>query len=1071
MRSANQPGLAFFELTTPSGEVVVTPLAFPEMVWVGSTAAAMARKMASAVQKHLIDQGEYLEAVQATAGGCQLERHELEVDLPAGVDPVAQPARRVTYVAFLSAGAEGVRAIGCVPALGVVALADVAGLRDAVIQAIVLEHRRMGRLADVRKQVAASWFEQVELKSETLALEFHGAEALRKLQQRSEPLLNAVAEEMRPDPRAALGLEEPLATLERAVEGAFARSVLVAGAEGSGKTALVRHYVRDRARRHATAPWETTAARLIQGLTRDGGWQHALAVLCGELAQRDVILYVGHLSELFEVGQYQGNAVSLGEALREPLSRGRLMLLAEATPAELAGIELRSPGFGALFQTVRMPELGEAAQERLVVEAVAGLAREHRVTVARDAVAELLALQRRFSPYSGFPGKGIRFFEELILHARGRTASLGRDDAIEAFCAETGMPRRMLDPRQPLDLAEVDAFFRRRLFGQPDALDVVTSLLATTKTGLARTGKPIASLLLIGPTGVGKTETAKALAEFMFGDPRRMIRFDMSEYADPAAVLRLLGDLGGEEGVLTGAVRRQPFSVLLLDELEKAHPSFFDLLLQVLGEGRLTGGDGLTANFCGCFVVMTSNLGAESSMRAPIGVLRGNDDPRKHFERVVQESLRPELFNRIDHVVPFAALTAAERAPIFEREIGLLRRRDGLLERHAELHVDAGLPAQLAALPGDARYGARDVQRTLRRELVLPLAHALSPHAYVTPVTVRMDAGAQGSPSVDVEPSLRPVDGAPLLAADTLADARRHWMRVTDGPMFVNLVNQVFRLDRERQRHEKRRRGDPTMPHWDTTVQAARWRELDTVQQEAKGLLGEIMDLEGQALLALAGEPHPSPDVAAWRQRFVAFQQRAFHAMRPDSGVCTVGLYAAPRLLPMLLSAWTDVIKQAGFEQRCQVVRLREEGGRKETEGETKSVHGPYQKSAWPRVEKVHPSTEGPVVGFEFDCRGPAAYDFLRLEAGVWRLFEGDRKAEIWVAVRSVTLDKFDTPANVHRQHFFDALPVHRHIKDGQLIDPASDRRCEFPDARAWKRALDRQFEALIGRMLLGEEV
>ncbi|WP_374566542.1 AAA family ATPase [Ideonella sp.] len=1071
MRSANQPGLAFFELTTSSGEVVVTPLAFPEMAWVGSTAAAMARKMAGAVQKHLIDQGEYLEAVQATAGGCELERHELQVDLPAGADPIAQPARRVTYVAFLSTGAEGARAIGCVPALGVVALADVAGLRDAVIQAIVLEHRRMGRLADVRKQVAASWFEQVELKAETLALEFHGAEALRKLQQRSEPMLNGVAEEMRPGPRTAIGLEEPLAMLERAVEGAFARSVLVVGAEGSGKTALVRHYARDRARRHAAAPWETTAARLIQGLTRDGGWQHALAVLCGELAQRDVILYVDHLSELFEVGQYQGNAVSLGEALREPLARGRLMLLAEATPAELARIELRSPGFGALFQTVRMPELGEAAQERVMVEAVAALAREHRVTVARDAVAELLALQRRFSPYSGFPGKGIRFFEELILHARGRTASLGRDDAIEAFCAETGMPRRMLDPRQPLDLAEVDAFFRRRLFGQPDAIDVVTGLLATTKTGLARTGKPIASLLLIGPTGVGKTETAKALAEFMFGDPRRMIRFDMSEYADPAAVVRLLGDLGGEEGVLTGAVRRQPFSVLLLDELEKAHPSFFDLLLQVLGEGRLTGGDGLTANFCGCFVVMTSNLGAEASMRAPIGVMRGNDDPRKHFERVVQESLRPELFNRIDHVVPFAALSAAERAPIFEREIGLLRRRDGLLERHAELHVDTGLPVQLAALPGDARYGARDVQRTLRRELVLPLAHALSPHAYVTPVTVRIDAGAQGSPSVDVEPSLRPVDSAPLLAADTLADARRHWMRVTDGPMFVNLVNQVFRLDRERQRHEKRRRGDPAMPHWDTTAPAARWRELDTVQQEAKGLLAEIMDLEGQALLALAGEPQPSPDVEAWRQRFAAFQQRAFHAMRPDSGVCTVGLYAAPRLLPMLLSAWTDVIKQAGFEQRCQVVSLREEGGRKETEGEAKSVPGPYQKSAWPRVEKVHPSTEGPMVGFEFECRGPAAYDFLRLEAGVWRLFEGDRKAEIWVAVRPVTLDKFDTPANVHRQHFFDALPVHRHIKGGQLIDPASDRRCEFPDARAWKRALDRQFEALIGRMLLGEEV
>jgi predicted AAA+ superfamily ATPase len=1064
MGTSNQPHLAFFELTTPSGEIVATPLVFPDMAWVGSTASAMARKMASAVQAHLIDKGRYLDAVQFTAGSA-LERCELVVDLPAGVDPVGQPARRVTHVAFIAADVQGAPAIGCVPALGVVALADAARLREALVEAIVLEYRRNGRLADVRKQVAASWFEHVELKQVTLSLEFHGAETLRQLRQRSEPLLKGVAEEARPDARVTIGLEEPLALLRRAAEGAFARSVLVVGAEGSGKTALIRHYVGDRAQRHESAPWETNAARLIQGLTRDGAWQHALAVLCGELAKRDVMLYVGHLSELFEVGQYQGNAVSLGDALREPLARGRLMLLAEATPEELARLELRSPGFAALFQVVRMPELDEPAQERVMVEAVSALARAQRVTVARDAVAELLAMQRRFSPYSGFPGKGIRFFEELILHARGRTADLGRDDAIDAFCAETGMPRRMLDPRQPLDLAEVDSFFRSRLVGQPDALDVVTGLLASTKTGLARTGKPIASLLLIGPTGVGKTETAKALAEFMFGDARRMIRFDMSEYADPAAVLRLLGDLGRDEGVLIGAVRRQPFSVLLFDELEKAHPSFFDLLLQVLGEGRLTGGDGVTANFCGCFVVMTSNLGAEASMRATMGLLPGRDDPRRHFERVVQEAFRPELFNRIDHVIPFAALTAAERAPIIDREIGLLRRRDGLLERHADLHIEAGVTAQLATLPGDARYGARDMQRGLRRELVLPLAHALAPYAYVTPVVVRIEVGAQAAPRIRVEPSQRPVDGAPLLAADALADARRHWVRVTDGPLYVNLVNQVFRLDRERQAYEKRRHKEPPLPHWDTTQQAARWRELDAVLQEAKGLLGEIMDLEGQALLALAGEALTPPDVAAWRRSFVAFQQRAFYAMRPDSGLCTVGLYAAPRLLPMLLAAWVDVLQLAGVESRVQVVRLREEGGKKEAEAESKP-QSPYVKFAWPQVEKLNTT----LVGFEIECRGAAVYDFLRLEGGVWRLFEGDRKSDIWVSVRPSSLAQFQTPVGVHRQHFFDALPVHRQVKDGQLIDPDASWRCEFPDATAWRRALDRQFEALMGRMLLGED-
>jgi energy-coupling factor transporter ATP-binding protein EcfA2 len=857
-----------------------------------------------------------------------------------------------------------------------------------------------------------------------------------------------------------------VAALARAAEGSFARSVLVVGTEGSGKTALIHQYVRDLRRRGKPLPWETTAARLIQGLTRDGSWQHALAILWGELAKRDVVLCVGHLAELFEVGQYQGNAVSLGDALREPQARGRLMLLAEATPEELSRIELRSPGFGALFQVVRMPELPEAQQERVIVEAVRALASEHGVEVADAAVAEVVALQRRFSPYSGFPGKSIRFFEELVLHVRGRVKALGRDDAIDAFCAETGMPRRMLDPRLPLHLSDVDAFFRRRLFGQPDALDVVVGLLAATKTGLARTGKPIASMLLIGPTGVGKTETAKALAEFMFGDPRRMVRFDMSEYADPAAVLRLMGDLGQEEGVLIGAVRRQPFSVVLFDELEKAHPSFFDLLLQVLGEGRLTGGGGLTANFCGTFVVMTSNLGAEAMQRAPIGMVGGRDDPRRHFEHAVQQAFRPELYNRIDHIVPFAALTAAERTPIFEREMTLMRQRDGLLERNAQIEITHEVAPRLAQQPGDPRYGARDVQRVLRRELVLPLAHALAPHAHVAPLAVQIEAGAEPAIAVKATPRQQAIDTAPLLAADALADARRHWQKVTEGPLFVNLVNQLFRLDKQRQRYEKKRRREPSMPHWDATEHAERMRLLAAVQEESRTLFGDIIELEGEALLALAGERPDSPDVAAWRTRFAAFAQRAFHAMRPETSVCTIGVYAAPRVIGMLRDEFCEVAQRAGFRCKTQVVRMGDDPPKKAVEDEDSPPPGAYLKFPWPQVQ----GRQSPIVGFEIEVRGPVAYDYFRLESGMWRIFDDDRKLDALVAVRNLALDAFQTPENVHRQHFFDAMAVHRQLKHSQLSDPHADWHCAFPDVADWKRRLDRQFETLMSRMLLGED-
>lgn len=1069
-----------------AGETVVTPLAFPEMAWLGSGAQAMARRMTKAVQSHLIDKGRYLEAVQINDPPA-FERHEIDVDLPGGSNPLLQPAHRCRHVAFLSSGPANTPCIGYVPALGIVTLAEPERLREAVIEAIALENRRAGRQADVRRQVAAQWFEQVELMQLPLDLVFHSAETLRRLKnERAEPLLPAVANEMSTGTRPAVGLAEPLKTMRRSAEGRFARSVLVIGAESSGKTALMLQYARERRDRAMGMPWETSAARLIQGLTRDSSWQHALTALCRELAERDVALYVGHLSELFEVGQYEGNSISLGDALREPLARGQLMLLAEATPAELSLIDLRSPGFSALFQAVRLPELPEAEQERTMLAAVSALATEHRVQVSPEAVSELIALQRRFSPYSGFPGKGIRFFEELILHARGQIdAVIDRDTALAAFCAETGMPRRMLDARLPLSLDEVDDFFRRRLFGQPDALSVVTNLLVATKAGLARSGKPIASMLLIGPTGVGKTETAKALAEFMFGDARRMIRIDMSEYADPVAVLRLLGDLGGDEGVLIGAVRRQPFSVVLFDELEKAHPSFFDLLLQVLGEGRLTGGAGLTANFCGCFVVMTSNLGAEVMQRTPMGLGAQRGDPRSHFEQAVQQAFRPELFNRIDHIVPFAALSAAERAPIFSREMALMRQREGLLERSVELALDADVATHLATLPGDERYGARDVQRALRRELLLPLAHALAPHAYVTPLAVKVRASAgTDSQALEVRTELlqRPIDNAPMLTADALAAARRHWQRVTEGPLYVNLVNQLFRLDHERRRHEHKRRRAPHLPHWDGTANAARARELTTVQHSAQGLFAEIIELEGQALLALVGEADTPPDLAAWRTRFAQFKQRAFDVVRPDSSVCTVGLYAAPALVDTLYAAWSELAALAGFEARSQVVRLGDEpqkpspratdaqevatDRKREEKRDEEAPPSPYLKFPWPQAS----SRKSLIVGFEIELKGPAVFDYLRREGGVWRIWEGDRKSDAWVSVLNKTLSTFETPTNVHRQHFFDNRPVHRQLKQGVLSNPQADWRCPFPDGHAWKRVLDDQLNALMDRMLLGED-
>src|SRR5262249_50783740 len=214
---------------------------------------------------------------------------------------------------------------------------------------------------------------------------------------------------------------------------------------------------------------------------------------------------------------------------------------------------------------------------------------------------------RRYATYSAYPGRPLRFLENLLRDGPKEQPIL-EEEVYLAFTRETGLPRAIIDPAVPLDVGETHRWFSSRVIGQAEAVNLVVDLLATVKAGLTRPNRPIASLLFIGPTGVGKTEMAKALAEFLFGSRDRLTRFDMSEFADAVSVRRLVGGAFGSEGLLTAKVREQPFSVLLLDEVEKADGSFFDLLLQALGEARLTDAGGGVARLRQPVGILTPHL-------------------------------------------------------------------------------------------------------------------------------------------------------------------------------------------------------------------------------------------------------------------------------------------------------------------------------------------------------------------------------------------------------------------------------------------------------------------------------
>jgi ATP-dependent Clp protease ATP-binding subunit ClpB len=328
--------------------------------------------------------------------------------------------------------------------------------------------------------------------------------------------------------------------------------------------------------------------------------------------------------------------------------------------------------------------------------------------------------------------KDLNAEEERLAAGDGARLSkeeVDEDDIAGVISRWTGIPVTKLVEGEKEKLLHLEDELHRRVVGQDEAVDAVSEAVLRSRSGLADPNRPIGSFIFLGPTGVGKTELARALAEYLFDDERALIRIDMSEYQEKHTVARLLGAppgyIGFEEGgQLTEAVRRRPYSVILFDEIEKAHPDVFNVFLQILDDGRLTDGQGHTVDFKNTIVIMTSNIGSHrildyrgSTDGADYAIMRATvlDELRQHF--------RPEFLNRVDEIIVFHALTEDELLTIVDLQLTRLRKR--LAERRVTLVLSDEAKRHIVKVGYDPNYGARPLKRTIQKELETPLGRKI----------------------------------------------------------------------------------------------------------------------------------------------------------------------------------------------------------------------------------------------------------------------------------------------------------------------------------------------------------
>jgi ATP-dependent Clp protease ATP-binding subunit ClpA len=1010
------------------------PLGFTNTYQVGMSAEDTANHFRAAVQKWLLQEGRYLDFLQL------LQSHDYQIDT-FSIEVVADPkgdqfSPQLIDFDFVYWKTEAVF-LGLVPVVGVGGSGStLTQLVEQLKEAALLYLFKQGLTRSLRDVIALQWFQKVMIKQvdiETLFYTPHELESFKTDQ--GEPLVPKTGRRMNTPVLPAFGMERQVEELNKNLQGEFRQSVLIVGPAGSGKSALIGEYIRANRLPHYARPWQTSAARMLQILTENGGWQYQLGLWCKEVREKEAVINIGPLYELFEVGQYSGNSISIAEALRDPLQRGEITLVCEATEEQLERINRISPGYTDLFVKIDLGDRKAKVQDEIIHHAVNHLAQQNKVSLAPGVVQEVITLQRRHSPYSGFPGKTIRFMESLILAEHDKTQGsrrLEKQDAVSAYCQESGLPTFMVDNEIQLNTVELKSFFDHAIVGQAGAKQAIQETLLAVKAGLHQSGRPIAGFLFIGPTGSGKTQLTKTLARYLFGSSDRMLRFDMSEYSDPWSVSRLIQT--GEASLVT-KVRQTPFSVLLFDEIEKADPSFNDLLLQILGEGRLSDDRGEVANFCSTIIIMTSNIGAVDFVRTKMTFAneqRDEGDVISHFENSVKRHFRPELYNRIDRIVPFTSLGREEREAILRLELENLVSNMNSLGQNHMLKYDDAVCVYLAEKPLKSQYGARAIQRLLDKEIINPLSAGLAEIQRDAPHVITVTVQPSGiALEIKTKEEGRRAGEMFQQIADAFATLRRSLQQLEESSRWLGLLSRLDRLESKKRKQEKK--------FWSNPEMVALYEAISAFCRQHAALLKQALEGERQSIDALLSKvdgmreemlQQAETDLTTKRKQFFT-ELLAYMVPEMNQGLLVV--HGAEPFLSNWADQYLKFLKPICDDIQELYIYRRKNEKKPPLSDLICNIQHDDVNERYQIYSTMHQSLGVPdALGFL--VRSPCIMHFIKDEEGVvTSVMEGGKNVKLFIELYRGDLSDYHPQESIYRKKFYDQKKSLRQMRDQQL--------------------------------------